>query len=119
MATFSLTSLSASTNGEPIQITAVGTAGNPIHTAQASAVGWDQIFFWATNTDTVSRLLTVGWGVAGTSAGHLVEQYSLPAHSAPIPIATGQILNNALVVSAFADLTAKVNITGHVLRITP
>jgi hypothetical protein len=116
MATYSRQLLSGSTNGKSISVAATGTPGTTIHTAIAGTTSFDEIYAWVTNTDTVARNLTIEFG--GTAAGNLIcKTLSIPALSAPIPILTGQILQNALVVGAFADSANVLLITGYVNRI--
>ena len=48
---------------------------------------------------------------------HLVKSVSIPANSPPIPIATGQVLNNSLVLRAFSGTASAINVGGYVNRI--
>lgn len=118
MATYSRVQLSGTTNGLPIPVVAVGAGGTLIHTSQAGG-GWDEVYLWASNIDAVGRLLWIEWGGVTDPTNHLVHSTSLGAHSLPIQIAMGQVLNGGLIVSAFADSASKINITGYVNRITP
>lgn len=117
MPSYSRQLLSGSTNGRAIPVAAVATPGTTLHTALASTTGFDEVYMWVTNTDSVVHQLTIEWGAAGTVGDHLVDTLSIPPNSPPIPIATGQVLQNALVVKAFADAASKLNITGFVNRI--
>lgn len=75
--------LSGSTQGKPIKVvaTTIGTAsGTVIHATGTSASIYDAITLWAWNTDTTTRLLTLGWGVDGVSG------YSDPDDLIEIPI---------------------------------
>lgn len=117
MATYSRQLLSGSTNGKPVSITATATAGTTIHTAIAGTSAFDEIYAWLTNTDVAARTVTIEFGAAGAVAAHLVDTLSLPANSPPIPIITGQVLQNSLVCGIFASVTAVVNATGYVNRI--
>jgi len=117
MATFSRVLLSGSTNGRPIKVVATATAGTTIHTALTGTTGFDEVYLWATNTDTSARTLTVEFGGATDPDDLIVKAFSLPAASPPIPIVTGQSLNNGLVVRAFASTANVVLISGHANRI--
>lgn len=119
MATYSKVSLSGTVHGLPIPVVAVGAGGTLLHTAQATTTGWDEVYLWAANVDSVSRLLWIEWGGIVDPDNHLIHSYSIPAHSAAIQVAMGQVLNNGLIVSAFADNASKINITGFVNRISP
>lgn len=117
MPSYSRQLLSGSTNGRPIPVAATATAGTLLHTAVAGVNAFDEVYAWVTNTDTVAHQLTLEWGNAGTVGDHLVDTLTIPANSPPIPIATGQVLQNGLPVRAFADAASKLNITGFVNRI--
>ena len=119
LVTYTRRLLSGSTDGLPIQVTGTNTAGaNTIHTAVAGSTDFDEIYAWANNAGAAAATLTIEWGSTSDPAGHLVKSYSIPSYSAPIPIATGQVLNNSKVMKAFAGTTAVINITGYVNRIT-
>ncbi len=42
-----------------------------------------------------------------------MNTYSIPANSAPIPIALGQRLSGAVVVRAFSGTASAINVTGY------
>ncbi len=118
MATYSRLLLSGSTNGKPIPVTGTNTGtANIIHTAVTGAGAFDEIYAWASNVTAAAATLTVEWGGVTDPANHLIKAYSLPPNSPPIPIATGQSLNNSLVVKAFSGTASAINITGFVNRI--
>lgn len=118
MASYSRLLLSGSTSGLPILVaaTAIGS-GTIIHTAVAGAAAFDEVYLWATNTDTVPRLLTIGFGGVTDPDNLLVKNYSIPGNSIPYLIASGQSLNGALAVKAAVDVANKINISGHVNRL--
>ena len=109
--------LSGSTNGKPIKIAATATLGTTIHTAIAGTSGMDEIYCWVTNTSGSSVNLTVEFGGATSPDNHLVDAYPIPANSLPIPICTGQNLQNGLVVTMFASTANVLVVTGHINRI--
>lgn len=118
MATFSGGVLSGSTNGRPIKIAATAIAsGTTVHTATSSTTGFDEITLFVTNTDTVDRTLTVGWGGVTDPDDLVMKNVSIPALSGPIPIVTGLRLNNTLIVKAAASVTNVLLISGVYNRV--
>lgn len=117
MPSYSRQLLSGSSNGRPIAVAATATPGTLLHTALASTTGFDEVYLWVSNVDTAAHQITIEWGNAGTVGDHLVDTLTIPANSPPIPIATGQVLQNGLPVRAFADAANKLNVTGFVNRI--
>lgn len=117
MATYSRLLLSGSTSGREIPVVAVATAGTLIHTAIAGASSFDEVYLWASNVTGAAATLTVEWGGVTDPGDHMVKAYSIPANSAPIPIATGQVLNGGLVCRAFSGTASAINIGGYVNRI--
>ncbi len=118
MASYSRQLLSGSTNGRAIPVAATATAGTLIHTALSGVVGFDEIYLWASNVTAAAATLTIEYGGVTDPGDHLVKAISIPANSPPIPIATGQVLNNALVVRAFSGTASAINIVGYVNRIS-
>lgn len=115
MATFTKLKLSGSTDGKPVKITTTATAGDTIHTADASAL--DEIWIWFSNVDTVDVNLTVEYGGV-TDPDHLIAKaVVIPAKSPPVLIVPGIVLTNSLVVKAFASSANKLLATGYVNRI--
>jgi len=105
--------LSASTNGRPVKVAATATAGTTIHTAHATAK--DEIYLFATNTDTVDRELTIEFG--GTTAPDDLIKVTVPAKDTVLVIA-GVPQSNSQLVRAFAAAANIINIFGYVNRIT-
>ena len=118
MATFSRILLSGSTSGRPIKVVATSTPGTTIHTAVAGATSFDEIYLWVTNTDTVTRALTIEWGGTTDPDDLIAKTVSLTANSAPYPIITGLNLNGGLVVKAFGSSANILLIDGYVNRIS-
>ena len=118
MATYSRLLLSGSTNGRPIVVVAVATAGTLIHTSLTESTGFDEIYLWVSNVTAAAATLTLEWGGVTDPGDHLVSAVSIPPRSEPIPIATGQVLNNTLIVRAFGGTASALNITGYVNRIS-
>lgn len=118
MATYARNLLSGSTNGRPIKVAATATPGTAIHTAVSGTSGFDEVYLWATNTDSSARTVTVQFGGTTDPDDLIVKAFSLPPNSPPIPIVTGQSLQNGLLVKAFASAANVVLISGHVNRIS-
>ena len=117
MATYSRTLLSGSTNGKPIPVVATATAGTTIHTAVTGTTSFDEVYLWVSNVTASAATLTIEWGGVTDPGNHSVKGLSIPANSPPIPIMTGQVLNNGLVIGAFSGTGSALNITGYVNRI--
>ena len=114
--TYSKYPLSASTNGKQIKVTQTGSAGDTIHTAVSGTSGWDEIWLDATNSSTSIVKLTIQWG--GTTDPDDSIIVGIPAQDGYHLIVAGNILQNGLVVSAFADTANVILIGGFVNRIT-
>ena len=116
MATFAKQKLSGSTNGRIIKVAAVATAGTLIHTAVAGAADYDEIWLWAVNSDTTDRKLTLEYG--GVAAPDDLIELTVRAEAGLVLIVPGMILQNSLVVRAFAAAANVVMVGGFVNRIT-
>ena len=116
MATYTKRALSESTNGRPIKVVAVATAGTTIHTAVAGASDFDEVWLWCVNTDAVTRLLTIEFG--GVSDPDDLIEVNVPAQSGLVLVVPGLVLQNGLVIGAFASAANVLIITGFVNRIT-
>lgn len=117
MATYSRGLLSGSTNGREIPVSAIATPGTLIHTAIAGVAAFDEVYLWASNVTGAAATLTIEWGGVTDPGDHAVKQVSIPANSPPIPILTGQVLQNSLVVRAFSGTASAINVVGYVNRI--
>lgn len=118
MASYSRQLLSGSTNGRAIPIAATATPGTLLHTALAGTTGFDEIYVWVSNVTGSAATLTIEFGGVTDPGDHLVKQYSIPANSPPIPIITGQVLQNGLVLRAFSGTASALNASGFVNRIS-
>lgn len=117
MASYSRQLLSGSTNGRAIPVAATATAGTLIHTAVSGTTSYDEVYLFASNVTAAAATLTIEWGGVLDPGDHMVKAISIPANSPPIPIATGQSLQNGLVVRAFSGTASAINLTGFVNRI--
>jgi hypothetical protein len=118
MASYTRQLLSGSTNGKPIKVGATSTPGTTIHTAISGTTGFDEIYLWVSNTESSAVALTIEFGGTTDPDDLICKTVSIPANSPPIPIVTGQVLQNGLVVKAFAASANDLNITGYVNRIS-
>jgi hypothetical protein len=105
--------LSGSTNGRPVKVAATGTPGTTIHTAHASAK--DEVYLFATNTDTVDRELTIEFG--GTTSPDDLIKVTVPAKDT-VQVVPGVPLSGSLLARAFAATANVVNLFGYVNRIS-
>jgi hypothetical protein len=107
--------LTGSSNGTPIPVAAVATPGTTIHTA--GATGYENIWLWAANVTGSPATLTLEWGGVADPGDHLVKEYSIPANSLPIPIATGHQIDGSVVIGAFSGTASAINITGYIIAV--
>lgn len=115
MATFSKAKLSGSTNGKQIKVVATATLGTTIHTAVSGTSDLDEIWLYAVNSHTVNVNLTIEWGEASAPDGNI--QVTIPTRSGYVLVVPGLLLQNSLVVTAFASVANVVLINGFVNRI--
>lgn len=109
--------LSGSDGGRPVKVVATGTPGTTIHTALTGSDGYDEIWLWATNTDSTARALTLEFGGTTAPDDLFYDAVTLPADSAGILVVPGLVLNNAKLLKAFAAAANVVLLTGFVNRI--
>jgi hypothetical protein len=110
--------LSGSTDGKPIKVAAVATAGTAIHTAQAGTTegNYDEIWLYAFNSHTAAMVLTIEFGGASAPDQNIVQ--TLDPRSGLVLVVPGLILQNAATVKAFASAANVVTISGWVNMIT-
>lgn len=107
--------LSGSVNGKPVKVVAVATLGTTIHTAVTGTTSFDEIWLWAYNGDTVSRILTIEYGGATVPDQNIIV--TLPSKSGVQLVVPGLLLQNALVVTAFASAANVITLSGYVNRL--
>lgn len=117
MTTYTKLPLSGSTNGRMVKVAATATAGTTIHTAGSGTTNLDEVWLWAVNSDTVARKLTIEYG--GTTAPDDTIEVTIPGESGLILVVPGLVIQNSLVVKAFAATANVVMLTGYVNRIAP
>ena len=117
MATYSKHLLSGSTNGKNISVTGANTgAAVTVHTATSGTSNLDEIWLYAANTSAAASVLTVEFG--GTTDQDDQIQLEIAADSGMTLIVPGLLLQNGLLVKAFAADANVINLNGYVNRIT-
>jgi hypothetical protein len=106
--------LSGSTNGRPIPLTGTNSAGaDTIHTAQSgSGQDFDEVWLWLVNTSASEVKVTIEWGGTTDPDDHIVIK--VPAESTVQGPAL--VIENSLVVKAFAGAADVVNVAGYIIR---
>jgi len=116
MATFTKQLLSGSTNGKAIKVAATATAGTTIHTAVSGTSSLDEIWLYAHNSSASTVKLTLEWGEATAPDGNI--EINIGAEGTGLVLVSpGILLQNSLVVKAFAATANVVTLTGYVNRI--
>lgn len=118
MASFLKRKLSGSTDGKPVKVAATATAGTTIHTAVAGTTAgtFDEIWLWAYNGHTGDVQLTIEFGGASVPDQNII--LTIPTKVGLYPLVPGLILQNTMVVKAFASVANVVTISGFVNSIT-
>jgi hypothetical protein len=109
--------LSGSTDGRAILVVATATPGTTVHTAVAGTGddNFDEIWLWAMNTDTATRKLTVEFG--GTTVPNDLVELTLQPEAGYILVCPGLILQNGVLVRAFAAAANLVTLTGFINKV--
>jgi len=118
MATAVKRKLSGSTDGKPIKVVQTATAGDTIHTAVAGTTAgtFDEIWLWAYNGHSAAVTLTIEFGGATVPDQNIIS--SLASKSGLQLIVPGLILQNGMVVKAFAGTANVITISGFVNSLT-
>jgi len=111
---FSKLPLSGSTNGKGIKVEEEASPGTLIHTAVAGETDMDEVWIYAQNTSDANVKLSLQWG--GVAVDDLVE-VTIEAEGGLALIIPGLILQNGLVIRAFAGTANVINIFGFVNRL--
>lgn len=118
MATMSTQFLSGSSNGRGIKVTTVSPidgSDTTIHTAVSGTSSRDLITLYAYNSDTVDRVLHLGWG--GTTLPDDGLIVTVPPQAGLMLVCADLQLQNSLVVVASASAANVITIHGLVKRI--
>ena len=116
MATYSKVKLSGGTTGKNVKVVATATAGTTIHTAVAGTSDLDEVWLYACNTDSTDRKLTIEYG--GVTSPDDLTEVTIAAEAGWVLVCPGLLLQNGLVIKAFAAAANVVMINGYVNRIT-
>jgi hypothetical protein len=115
MATFTKTTLSASTDGKQIKVAATATAGTLIHTGSTTAATLHEVWLYAVNTSASDVKLTIEWGAAASPDDHI--EYTVKAENGLYLIIPGLLIKGnatALTVRAFAATANVICLSGYV-----
>lgn len=118
MATVVKRKLSGSTDGRGIKVVQTATAGDTIHTAVAGTTAgtFDEIWLFAYNGHTAAVALTIEFGGVTVPDDNIV--ITIPTKTGLTLVVPGLILQNSVVVRAFAATANVIVITGFVNSIT-
>jgi hypothetical protein len=116
VATYGKQLLSGGTNGKNIKVVATASAGTTIHTAVSGTSNLDEVWLYAMNTDSADRKLTLEYG--GTTSPDDLVEVTIATEAGWTLVCPGLLLQNGLVVKAFAAAANVVVINGFVNRIT-
>ena len=119
MATFTKNKLSGSTDGKAIKVTGTDSAGAvTVHTAVAGTTAgvFDEIWLYANNTSASAVKLTIEFGTATAADGNI--ELTIAAEAGLVLVVPGLILQNSMVVEAFAATADVILLTGFVNAIT-
>jgi hypothetical protein len=97
-------------------VVATATAGTTIHTAVSGTSDLDELWVYAVNSSDTDVKLTLEWGEATDPNGN-IEQ-TVPTESGLMLLVPGLLLQNSLVLKAFAGTTNVIVIHGYANRIT-
>ena len=117
---FTAMTLSAATNGAPIKIAATATAGTTIHTATTSDMpeGCDEVYLYAGSTSISAIKCTLQISSGNVTDGQSINFTCPAAYNGPIMILAGHRIADGVVITATAATAERVNIWGHVNRIS-
>ena len=115
MAAITKVLLSGSTQGKGIKVVQTATAGTTIHTAVSGTTDLDEIWLWAQNSSAGDVKLTLEWGEATAPDGNI--EVTIPGEQGLVQVAPGLLLQNSLVVKAFASSANVILIHGFANRL--
>ena len=116
MATYSKVLLSGGTTGMNVKVAATSSAGTTIHTAVSGTSNMDEVWLYACNTSGSDVKLSIEYGA--TSDDQRLTEITIGAEGGWVLVCPGLLLQNGLVIKAFAATTNVININGYVNRIT-
>lgn len=115
MTTYTKRVFSGSTNGKGTKITQTSTPGDLIHTAVTGTTDFDEIWLYAYNHHTSAVVITLEFG--GVTVPDNIIKVTIPSQPGLVPILPGLILQNGLLLRAFAADANLVTLYGWVNRI--
>ena len=119
MATFTKVLLSGSTQGRGIKVAATASSGTTIHATGTSSTTIDEIWLYAYNSDSTSKLLTIQFGSTSTPDDDI--KITIPSQSGLTLVVPGLTLTGtgsaANTVRAYAATANVMTINGYVNRI--
>jgi hypothetical protein len=101
----------------PIPVAATSSPGTTIHTAIAGTSAFDEIYLWVSNVTVTAATLTIQFGGTTDVTNDICWELNIPPNSPPIPVCTGLVLQNGLLVKAWSQTASALNLTGYVNRI--
>ena len=119
MATFTKNKLSGSTDGKAVKVTGTSSGASvTVHTAVAGTTSgvFDEIWIYANNTSATTVKLTLEWGTTSAADGNI--ELNVAGESGLVLVVAGLILQNSLIVKAFAGTGDVILLTGYVNSIT-
>jgi hypothetical protein len=117
MATYSKHVLSGTpADGRNVKVAATATAGTLIHTAVAGTSDLDEIWLYACNTSAADLKMTIEYG--GVASPDDLTEVTIGTEAGWVLVVPGMLLQNSLVIKAFAAAANVVMINGYVNRIT-
>lgn len=116
MATYTKNKLSGSTNGKAIKVAATATLGTTIHTARDGTSKWDEVWLYAFNSHSADVALTIEWG--GVTDPDNITEVTVPYQQGLFLVVPGLLIQNSLVITAFAATANVITISGFVNEIT-
>jgi hypothetical protein len=120
MATFTKLLLSGSSQGRPIKVAATTGTGTVIHATGTSASVIDEVWLYATNSDSVPRVLTVQLGGATSPDDEI--KLAIPPNAGMTFVLPGLVLTGSgsasASVTAIASAANVIMVSGYVHRIS-
>ena len=114
--TISKIALSGASNGLAVLVAATASEGTIIHTCASGTTTFDEVWLWAYNGHTANVTLTIQFGGVTTVTNDI--KLDIPFKSGAFLVVPGLILQNSLIVKAYAGTTNVIAITGYVNRMT-
>jgi hypothetical protein len=119
MATFTKLLLSGSSQGRPIKVAATAGTGTTIHSTGTSSSVIDEVWLYATNSDSLPRVLTLQFGGV-TSPDHEIK-LTIPSNSGLTFLIPGLVLTGsgsaAATITATASAANVIMVSGYINRI--